>query len=84
MTTIGTEATLHERTVQAVALGTVQVPVVPQNRPQGRRSTTRTRHVRVHRGVWRTARRLAGNDPRRIEIISEDEVVVHNPGWRKS
>lgn len=32
----------------------------------------------VDRRVWKQARLLAGKDNRRIEVISETEVIVHN------
>jgi hypothetical protein len=34
--------------------------------------------TQIHLQVWRTALALAGGDPRRLEIISETEVVVRN------
>lgn len=34
--------------------------------------------------AWRTAKRLAGGDCRRLEVLSETEVLVHyNSDWRK-
>lgn len=80
------DATVAERTVQAVALGTVALPPSPRWPRTARRhpASTRTGYtVRVHGGVWRTAVRLAQGDKSRIEIISWDEVIVHNPGWGK-
>ena len=68
------DASLHEHTVQAVAHDTINLPKRRASPRQRRAITVRT--VTVDPRVMKVARGLAGGDMRRIEIISETEVIV--------
>lgn len=39
--------------------------------------------IKIHKGVWEKALKIAGGDRQRIEVVSPEEVIVHNPGWKK-
>ena len=42
------------------------------------RTTLKLTYLKVDPEVWSKAKRLAGNDPRRIDIISPTTVIVRN------
>jgi hypothetical protein len=68
------DASVHEKTVQAVARGAVNPP--KRHAPPRQRRIIATYTVTVDRRVWEKARELAGGDMTRITIISATEVIV--------
>lgn len=82
---IGRIVRLHESTVQAAASG------AHRGRARRKPSTTSggiaaelTYSIKVRRDVWSRALELAA-DPRFIQIVSKEEVIVwnHAPPWPK-
>lgn len=56
------------------------IPPVKKNK--GRKLVHKVVHIRMNPTIWRAAMEIAENDALRIEIISADEVIVHNSrGW---
>lgn len=76
-------ARVDERTVQAVARGEKMPPRGRRWPRRGPPGSGPVSSLRVNPDVWRTARELAGDDPRCIQIVSEEEVIVwnHGPPW---
>ena len=75
-------ARVHEKTVQEVARGEkVAPPRTRKHRPE-RRGPPAITAIRVDPEVWDTAKGLT-HDPRCIQIVSEEEVIVwnHGPPW---
>lgn len=70
-----------ERTVQKVARDE-SAPVPPPPRRWRRRGPPEVTSLRVNSEVWETAKSLTP-DPRCIQIISDEEVIVwnHRPPW---
>lgn len=75
-------ASLHEKAVQRVAADSHIYRRLHPSYPRDRVSYLRAvpdlsvHTLTVDRRVWATAMRLAGGDCKRIEIVSETEVIV--------
>ena len=71
---------VHERTVQKAA------NIVPFKKPRKRpaASSLDLEHIKVDPRVWKIAVRLCKGNPKRIQIVSDAEVVVHNNNWKGS
>lgn len=69
-------ASVHERTVQELARG--ELELARRVRGPDQRERVRTSTVKVHPRVWEVAMQLAHWDPRRIEVHSSVSVTVHN------
>jgi hypothetical protein len=72
-------ASLHEKTVQQDARGELKNMLRRRGSDKGPRMRTERR--RVHPLAWAQALKLADGDHRRIEVLSELSVIVHNRPW---
>lgn len=86
MKRLAKDAVVAEKTVQAAAIRLDPVKKKKRRAPKvqwvgatghGSGASTVT-HTKVHPEVWQTALALCGGNPRRIEVIATDSVVVHN------
>lgn len=77
------QASVHPQTLTAYSEGRI-APLRPRpRRSAGTEHTTLDTYIKVHPQVWRIALDLSDNEPWRIEILSETEVMVHNNDqWR--
>lgn len=75
-------ARVDEKTVQKVARGEKVRPRTRKHRPERRGPPLAVTAVKVDPEVWDTAKGLT-HDPRCIQIVSEEEVIVwnHGPPW---
>lgn len=75
-------ARVDEKTVQKVARGEKMPPRPPRHRWPGRGPPRDLTSIRVDPEVWKAARGLT-QDPRCIQIVSAEEVIVwnHGPPW---
>jgi hypothetical protein len=79
--TIQTEASVHPKTLTEFSQGHHK-----RTRSYGRRrEQVTTTTTRVDPRVWKIALERCDGDPRRIEVVSETHVEIHNdPDWRRS
>jgi hypothetical protein len=68
-------AKLHPKTVSNHKQHTKKKPKKPATR-------VLTTSVKVDPRVWKVARKVAKGDNHRIQIISSEEVIVHNKRYR--
>lgn len=77
MKRVAKDASVHEKTVQKVASGTVRKPAKKRNQATGSVSSA-VLHIKVRPDVWAKALELCGGNPRRIQVIAADQVLIHN------
>jgi hypothetical protein len=74
-------ASVHPKTVTKVSKGH-HTKAKPKRKP-ARKHPKLEVHIKVDPRVWEKALELCEGEPSRIEVISSEEVIVHNSGWRK-
>jgi hypothetical protein len=72
------DAVVAEKTVQAAAVRLDPVKPKRKRGPSKGSRSSAVNHTRVVPEVWQAALALCGGNPRRIEVIATDSVVVHN------
>ena len=76
------QASVHPKTVTALSEGKVS-PLKKQARRVGYEPRDPSWELKVHPKVWSVAMLACGGDAKRIQIVSETEVVVwNNADWR--
>lgn len=74
MTEVQHCASLHEKTIQQVAAGSLDLPKQPRQQP--RTLATTMHRLKVNPVLWAEVRDLVGGDMSRVEIVSETEVII--------
>lgn len=71
-------ATVHEKTVKKAAELAEQADAKVHRIRTGHQTRSTVHHLKIDHRVWSTALELAGGDAKRITVVHEGEVIVHN------
>lgn len=79
MTKLQSMASVHEHTV----IHCEEHLAKPRRRPRKPANRVQVNQLKVDPRIWKKALELSKGNPRRIEVLASDSVVVHNsPDWK--